>query len=339
MSPEQRIIPVFVPHLGCPNNCVFCNQRKISGAKSAPSGGELASLIEEGLSRNAGFGEIQLAFYGGSFTAIPLREQEELLKGALPFLRDGRISSIRVSTRPDAIDEAVLDRLERYGVKTIELGAQSMCAQVLEASGRGHSAGATRRASELIRARGFKLILQMMTGLPMDTKERSIETAKELIALKPDGVRVYPTVVLKDTPMYDMWQQGLYTPHSVEQAVDWCAEILPMFESAGIPVIRLGLNPSEELSSGQAAAGAYHPAFGELVRSRILLGRARALLSKEDRAGELTLLVNKSDISAMTGQKRCNVKALAEEFPQLKIKISAGDVPRGTVALCGENGC
>lgn len=335
MSPEQRIIPVFVPHLGCPNNCVFCNQRKISGARSAPSGEELVSIIEDGLSKNAGFGEIQLAFYGGSFTAIPLREQEELLKGALPFLRDGRISSIRVSTRPDAIDDTVLDRLERYGVKTIELGAQSMCAQVLMASGRGHSAEDTRKAARLIKSRGFKLILQMMTGLPTDTKERSIETAREIIALNPDGVRIYPTVVLKDTPMYDMWQQGLYAPHSVEQAVDWCSEILPMFEKAGIPVIRLGLNPSEELSSGQAAAGAYHPALGELVRSRILLNRARALLSEADREGELTLLVNKSDISAMTGQKRCNVKTLSEEFPSLKIKISAADVPRGTVALGG----
>lgn len=333
MSPEQRIIPVFVPHLGCPNNCVFCNQRKISGAKSAPSGEALAAAVEEGLSKNAGFGEIQLAFYGGSFTAIPPREQEELLEGALPFLRDGRISSVRVSTRPDAIDGKALDRLERYGVKTIELGAQSMCAQVLEASGRGHSPEDTERASALIKARGFRLILQMMTGLPTDTKERSIETARRLIAMEPDGVRIYPTVVLRDTPMYDMWQQGLYTPHSVEQAVDWCAEILPMFESAGIPVIRLGLNPSEELSSGQAAAGAYHPAFGELVRSRLLLDRALSLLNGAEGAGEITLLVNKSDISAMVGQKRCNIKTLAERFPELKIKISEGDVPRGEIVL------
>lgn len=331
MSPKQRIIPVFVPHLGCPNNCVFCNQRRISGAQGAPDREELVSIVEEALSKNADGTEIQLAFYGGSFTAIPFREQEELLEGVSPFVRDGRIKSLRVSTRPDAIDTEALDRLERYGVTTIELGAQSMCPEVLDASGRGHSPEDTVRASELIKARGFQLVLQMMTGLPGDTKERSIGTARKIISLGPWGVRIYPTVVLKDTPLYDLWQSGLYTPHSVEEAVDWCADILPMFESSGIKVIRLGLNPSEELSGGQAAAGAYHPAFGELVRSRILLRKAGALLRPNPHGDSVILTVNPSDISAMVGQKRCNAELLCKEFGLKRLKIVGGNVERGSV--------
>jgi len=337
MIPKQRIIPVFVPHLGCPNNCVFCNQRRISGAQSAPDREELVSIVEKALSKNTDGAEIQLAFYGGSFTAIPLGEQEELLEGVSPFVRNGRIKSLRVSTRPDAIDEEALDRLERYGVTTIELGAQSMCPEVLNASGRGHSPEDTVMASKLIKARGFQLILQMMTGLPGDTKERSIETARKIIALEPWGVRIYPTVVLRDTPLYDLWQSGLYTPHSVEEAVDWCADILPMFEAAGIKVIRLGLNPSEELSAGQAAAGAYHPAFGELVRSRILLRKAEALLRSGPHGDFVTLIVNPSDISAMAGQRRCNTERLCEEFGLRRLKISGGSIERGSAALLNQS--
>jgi len=337
MSPKQRIIPVFVPHLGCPNNCVFCNQRRISGTQSAPDREKLVSIVEEALSKNTDGTEIQLAFYGGSFTAIPFEEQEELLEGVSPFVRDGRIKSLRVSTRPDAIDAAVLDRLERYGITTIELGAQSMCPEVLDASGRGHSPEDTVKASKMIKARGFQLVLQMMTGLPGDTKERSIETARKIIALGPWGVRIYPTVVLRDTPLYDLWQSGLYTPHSVEEAVDWCADILPMFETAGIKVIRLGLNPSEELSAGQAAAGAYHPAFGELVRSRILLRKAEALLRSEPHGDCVVLIVNPSDISAMAGQRRCNTELLRKEFGLKRLKIIGGEAERGSAALLNQS--
>lgn len=333
MNAKRRIIPVFVPHLGCPQNCVFCNQRKISGARGAPDRAELAAMIEEGLGRNSDKSEIQLAFYGGSFTAIPLEEQTALLEGALPFLRDGSISSLRVSTRPDAIDEKVLERLKKYGVSTVELGAQSMCPQVLLASGRGHSREQTERAALMVKQAGFELILQMMTGLPGDSKEHSMETARRLIALEPDGVRIYPTVILRDTPLYDLWKAGKYAPHSVEEAVDWCAGILPLFQEAGIAVIRLGLNPSEELSGGEAAAGAYHPAFGELVRSRILLERARAMLSEATLGDRVRLEVSPSDISAMTGQKRCNVKALCQQFGLRELKVSAGELERGEIRL------
>lgn len=335
MSPRQRIIPVFVPHLGCPNCCVFCNQRKISGSEKAPDARELRLIIEDALEKNPGRDRLQLAFYGGSFTAIPLGEQTELLEGALPFLRSGAVDSLRVSTRPDAIDPEILDRLERYGVRTIELGAQSMSPEVLAASGRGHSPEDTERAARLIKRRGFQLILQMMTGLPEDTEERSIATAEKLIALEPDGVRIYPTVVLRDTPLYELWQSGRYSPHTVEQAVDWCAAIVPLFEAAEIPIIRLGLNPSEKLSRGQAAAGAYHPALGELVRSRVLLNRALALLEdfEPDSRAALVLGVNPSDVSAMIGQRRANIRALSERLGLSQIRVRPRDIPRGQVEI------
>lgn len=333
MTAKRNIIPVFVPHLGCPNNCVFCNQRKISGESVPADGGAVTRALTEGLSKSSAPSNIELAFYGGSFTAIPVAAQTALLDAALPFFRDGRISGVRLSTRPDAIDAETLNRLRVYGVKTIELGAQSMCDEVLAASGRGHTAEQTRAAARQIRAAGFALILQMMTGLPGDTKTRTLETARELIALKPDAVRIYPTVVITDTPLYDLWRAGRYPAHTVEQAVDWCAAILPLFAAAEIPVIRLGLNPTEALSGGEAAAGAYHPAFGELVQSRLLLKKAAALLSENPRCVEPVLRVHPGDVSAMVGQKRENLKTLCTRFGFDRVRVSAADVKKGTVEL------
>ena len=333
MRAKRNIIPVFVPHLGCPNNCVFCNQRKISGSVLPANAETVKSAVTEALERIPDKSNIQLAFYGGSFTAIPLQEQNELLDAALPFLHEGTISSLRLSTRPDAIDESTLIRLRERGVKTIELGAQSMCDEVLEASGRGHEARQTSQAAKLIKKFGFELILQMMTGLPGDSKQRSIETARQIIAIKPDGVRIYPTVIIENTPLYDMWKAGTYLEHTVEEAVETCAEILPMFEEAGIPVIRLGLNPTEELTGGAAAGGAYHPAFGELVKSRIFLEMARALLKSGVHGENVILKVNKADVSAMTGQKRANITALCQEFSLKSLKVSAADVQKNSLFL------
>ena len=333
MIAKRNIIPVFVPHLGCPNNCVFCNQNRISGQSVPATAETVVEAVTEGLSRIPENSNIQLAFYGGSFTAIPVEKQNELLNAALPFLREGKLSSLRLSTRPDAIDEDTLERLKHCGVLTIELGAQSMSAEVLRLSGRGHTAEQTEKASRLIKQYGFELILQMMTGLPGDTKERTLETVSKIIALRPDGVRIYPTVVIKETPLCDMWRAGRYKEHTVEEAVDWCAAVLPLLEEAGIPVIRLGLNPTEELSGGAAAAGAYHPAFGELVRSRILLDKARALLSESAHGENAVLCVSTSDVSAMTGQKRENIRTLCGEFGLKSLKVYAGDVQKGSVTL------
>lgn len=333
MIAKRNIIPVFVPHLGCPNNCVFCNQRKISGSSTSASAETVKTAILDGIKKIPENSNIQLAFYGGSFTAIPVEEQNELLDAALPFLHDGKLTSLRLSTRPDAIDKQTLVRLRESGVRTIELGAQSMCEEVLEASGRGHTVLQTETSARLIKEYGFELILQMMTGLPEDTKERALETARRIIALRPDGVRIYPTVIIENTPLCDMWRAGTYKEHTVEAAVEICAAILPMFEQAEIPVIRLGLNPTEELSGGAALGGAYHPAFGELVVSRLLLEKARLLLKDSPHGENVTLLVNKSDISAMTGQKRANILTLCDEFSLKSVKVSPADIQKGSINI------
>ena len=331
MSARESIIPVFVPHLGCPNDCVFCNQRRISGQQQPAT----AQTVKEAISKAAALprtgAKRQLAFYGGSFTAIPTEEQTALLAAVKAYLDGGEIDSIRLSTRPDAIDGAVLKRLRAYGVETVELGAQSMDDRVLALSGRGHTAEDVARASELIREAGFRLVLQMMTGLPGDTEETSVRTAERIIALRPDGVRIYPTVIVRDTALYDLWQAGQYREHSVEDAVRVCARLLPMFDQAGIPVIRLGLNPTDELSGGAAAGGAYHPALGELVKSRILLERARALLKGVLPGSSVVLGVNSAQISQMIGQHRENVGTLCEEFGLKALKIRAAAVENGEI--------
>lgn len=330
MTARNSIIPVFVPHLGCPNDCVFCNQRRISGHIEPATAQTVKDAIEQAAALTPMGTKRQLAFYGGSFTAIPEKHQLELLQAAQPYLDSGVISSIRLSTRPDAIDGAILRRLREYGVTVIELGAQSMCDRVLELTGRGHDSAAVTQSSQMIKAVGFDLILQMMTGLPGDTDESCVETAKKIIDLAPNGVRIYPTVIVRDTVLCDMWRAGTYAEHTVEDAVHVCAKIVPLFDLAGIPIIRMGLNPTEDLSGGDALGGAYHPALGELVRSRIMLEKARKLLSGIPKGSRVTLGVNRSDVSKMVGQHRCNIKTLTAEFSLTDLKI------RQTPAAPGE---
>ncbi len=333
MTARNSIIPVFVPHLGCPNDCVFCNQRRISGHIEPATAQTVKNAIEEAAALTPLGTKRQLAFYGGSFTAIPEARQVELFEAAQPYIEDGTISSIRLSTRPDAIDASVLKRLKKYGVAVVELGAQSMCDRVLELSGRGHDSAAVENASRLIKAAGFDLVLQMMTGLPGDTDESCIETAKKIIALEPDGVRIYPTVIVRDTVLCDMWHAGTYKEHTVEDAVRVCAKIVPLFNAAGIPIIRMGLNPTEDLSGGDALGGAYHPALGELVLSRIMLEKARTLLFGTKPGSRVVLGVNRSDVSKMVGQHRCNVKALTSEFSLSELKIHEASVKSGEISI------
>ena len=321
MSAREQIIPVFVPHLGCPHDCVFCNQRRISGREEPASAETVHTAIAQAAALPRTGAKRQLAFYGGSFTAIPPAQQEALLAAARQEIEAGRIDSVRLSTRPDAVYETVLERLKTYGVGTVELGAQSMDDEVLRLSGRGHTAADVERAARLVKAAGFRLILQMMTGLPGDTEEKCLRTAGRLIALRPDGVRIYPTVSVRDTALCELWKVGKYREHTVEDAVRVCARLLPLFEAAGIPVIRLGLNPTEELSKGGAVGGAYHPALGELVKSRIWLERARALLAGTEPGGSVTLRVHPTRLSQMLGQRRENVDALCREFDLSGLRV------------------
>ena len=321
MSARESIIPVFVPHLGCPNDCVFCNQRRISGSVAPATAENVVSAIENALRLTPPGTRRQLAFYGGSFTAIPVAEQESLLGAAVPYLERGDIASLRLSTRPDAIDGAVLRRLRSYGVETIELGAQSMSERVLALSGRGHTAADVEDAARAVKGAGFRLILQMMTGLPGADDESDVESARRIAALGPDGVRVYPTVIVRDTALCDLWRAGRYKEHTVEDAVRVCARILPVFEQAGIPVIRMGLNPTEDLSGGDAVGGAYHPALGELVKSRIMRDRAEKILSGAKRGEQAVLRVNPRLMSQLVGQHGANRAYLVERFGLSGLRI------------------
>ena len=333
MSARAYILPVFVPHLGCPHACVFCDQNRISGTLRPAAAEDVKNCIDEKAAFLPKGGKRQLAFYGGSFTAIPPAEQEALLAAAKEALDRGQIDAVRLSTRPDAIDDTVLDRLKHYGVDTVELGAQSMDDAVLRRAGRGHTAADVAQASKMVKAAGFQLILQMMTGLPGATDETDLETAKKIIGLRPDGVRVYPTVIVRGTALCAMWENGGYREHTVEDAVRVCARLLPLFEAAGIPVIRLGLNPTEELSGGAAVAGAYHPALGELVKSRVLLERARVLLQAVAPDSRVTLTVGPGKTSQMAGQHRENIRRLTEEFSLRELKIREEPTANGEIRV------
>ncbi len=330
MTPRRRVVPVFVTHLGCPHKCVFCDQKTISG-RQKPAGPD---TVEETLrSAQAVSAWAELAFYGGSFTAIPWEEQRTLLEAAQPFREAGFLTSIRLSTRPDRIFGENLDRLREYGVETVELGAQSMDDRVLLLSGRGHRAEDTVKAVRLLRDKGFSVVLQMMTGLPGADPTGDLETAEKLAALRPDGVRVYPTLVLRGTPLAELWERGTYRAGTVEEAVETCAPILDLFRREDIPVLRLGLHPSRELEE-KLLAGPYHPALGELVWSRLYRNEAERILAWErELPREITLLVRERDISKLTGQGRGNLLWLQERFGLASLRVRAGDLPPGAIAI------
>lgn len=339
VKPKRSIIPFFIPNAGCKHCCVFCDQSIISG-KNVPVTPEeiltacnnrLGSKVEE-----SGVRPLEIAFYGGSFTALPVYMQNELLQAARQILDINLQNSIRISTRPDCIDEPTVERLKRFGVATVELGAQSMCDDVLLRSQRGHTSNDVAKAAKIIKRAGLALILQMMTGLPGDTREKALYTAERLIALQPDGVRIYPTVIIRGTRLYHMWKSGQYSEHSIGEAVGLCAELLVLFEKADVPVIRIGLNPSDDLSAGDAVAGAYHPAFGELAYSRMYYNKAVCLF---ERAGpdaplsDIAITVAKGHVSKMTGQHGCNIRDLTEKYSLGVVKIVEADIIPGEIRI------
>ena len=270
---KEYIIPIFVPHLGCPHQCTFCNQKEISGQTKQVTANDVKETIEYYLKNFKDDSKyVEVAFYGGSFTAIDERKQNELLEAANEFIKQGRVNSIRLSTRPDYIDKSILKRLKKYNVKTIELGVQSANDYILAKCQRGHTFEDVKKASKLIRLYGFTLGHQMMIGLPESTKLDEINTAKALIKLKPKIVRIYPVLVIKNTPLAKEYEQGEYIPLTVEQAVDRAKDIMQLFNNAKIEVIRIGLQNTEEITdpseeSSQVIAGPYHPAFRQLVES------------------------------------------------------------------------
>lgn len=296
-------IAIFVPHNGCRNQCSFCNQFSITSQLEQPTAEQVKETVDNALGYLGDDAkEAEIAFFGGSFTAVERSYMIELLEAAYPYVRDKQVKGIRLSTRPDAIDDDVLELLKRYGATTIELGAQSMCDDVLSFNRRGHTAQDVINASRLIRSYGFSLGLQMMTGLAKADDKKDVETCEELIALNPDFVRIYPTIVLKNTYLAQLYEQGEYQPQSVEDAVDLCCKLLVMFGNAGIPVIRLGLHSIDEESY---VAGPWHSAFGELCKSRIFYNK---VAEKIDRKGRYNLYVSPRMVSKAVGQNRSNIK-------------------------------
>lgn len=307
-------VAIFVPHAGCPQRCSFCSQNSITGQTRLPTPDEIRNTLktaEENLKEKSCFAEI--AFFGGSFTAIDRGNMLALLKAAAPSVRDGIFSGIRISTRPDAIDEEVLNLLSQYGVTTIELGAQSMDDAVLKRNRRGHTAQQVRQASKLIQSAGFSLGLQMMTGLWGDTAAGAMQTARDFAELRPDCVRIYPTVVMKDTELALRYQSGEYFPPNLEETVELCCDLLELFGEHSIPVIRLGLHSSPEMQQDRIA-GPWHPAFRELCESRLFLRKLVAFLEQERiLPGRVEIHVAPQWVSKAVGQSRCNLLELSRQ--------------------------
>lgn len=330
MSKDYYIIPIFVPHLGCPHDCVFCNQKRITGKSTDMTKEKADNIISEHLKTIPEMDrQLEIAFYGGSFTAISYDSQRELLDVAYKYKKKGIVNRIRLSTRPDYIDERELLLLKEYGVDIIELGVQSLDEEVLFHSGRGHGSEAVYSASKLIKEYGFGLGLQMMIGLPGDNREKSLFTAKEIVKMDPICVRIYPTLVIVDTYLEKMYLGDKYKPLSLEEAVDISTDLLMIFTYSNIDVIRIGLQPTDNITLGKdVIAGPFHPAFRQLVESNIYKIILEEYFNQENLydIDELIFEVNKKDISNLAGQNSNNINYLKEKYKIKKITIYGKDI-------------
>lgn len=313
-------ISFFVTHQGCPHRCSFCDQRSITGQIDLPNADTVTKTVEQALKSRSLSGEnTEIAFFGGSFTAIDRQYMISLLEAAYPFVKSGLVSGIRVSTRPDAINEEILSILKKYGVSAIELGAQSMDSQVLIANRRGHSKEDVYSASSLIKKYGFSLGLQMMTGLFKATQESDKNTVDEFIKIHPDTVRIYPTVVLRHTHLAFLVEKGEYVPFTLEETVKQCCDYYEDFEQKGIKVIRMGLH---HINEEDYIAGPWHPAFSQICRCEINFKRLLCYF-KDKEKGSYNIYVNSAEISDFVGQKKGNIQKLKEKGYSCSVKGDA----------------
>ena len=317
---KQYIIPIFVPHLGCPNDCVFCNQKSISGETKELTKEDVKKIIEEHLKYVKENAKVEIAFFGGSFTGIDESKQNELLEVAYEYIKQGKAESIRISTRPDYIDKKILKRLKKYKVKTIELGVQSANDYILQKAERGHTFEDVKKASKLIRFYGFDLGHQMMVGLPESTHLDEINTAKQLIKLKPKMVRIYPVLVIKNTKLEKEYREGKYKALTVVQAVETCKELVKLFAKKNIEVIRIGLQPTDTIADpenqkSEVVAGPFHPAFRQLVEASMWNDVIVDKIKKyNNKVKEVVVTVNPIDVNSVVGQKKENVTNLKEVY-------------------------
>lgn len=322
---KYAIIPVFISHRGCPNDCVFCNQKRITARNGDVTPQLARQTIEQHLStiKNMQLETVELAFFGGSFTGIPLEEQTAFLKLAKEYKDAGLIDKIHMSTRPDYINERILDNLKRFDADVIELGVQSFDDEVLRLSGRGHDAAVVYRSSKLIKDYGFTLGIQLMIGLPGDSLDKCVFSAEETVKIAPQIARLYPTVVIKETALHDAFLSGTYTPLAEEEAVIRTKAMYEILDNAGINIIRVGLKSSDIMSSETA----FHPAFRQLVEGRIARERLESglesLLADKIFCSELTqsvlFLSNEKCYNNMFGHAACNRRYFKEKYPRLNI--------------------
>lgn len=333
---KTAIIPLYITHSGCPHLCIYCNQKIASDHEEPIKPQDIKIKIEKALALvdRTKYNQVEIAFYGGSFTALDIKEQEALLLPIQEFILSGQVDSIRVSTRPDYINEEVLSLLKSMNVKTIEIGAQSMNDEVLKLAKRGHSSADIINASRLIKKIGFMLSIHLMIGLPVDTPEISINSAKSVIELQPDFVRIHPTLVLKGTQLEEEYQAGRFKSWDSEQVLNTLKEMLKLFEEASIKVIRIGLQPSEGLLLKEnVISGFNHPSMRELCESLIFLDEMTEMIDSSE-GKDIVFLINPSDISKVLGHKRFNFIKLTEQYPNHEICYETDmKIPKGEIGL------
>jgi histone acetyltransferase (RNA polymerase elongator complex component) len=327
MKTRPLIIPIFIPQEGCRHRCIYCDQPTISGTSQAPwNRNSICQYVQSYLTPHRRH-PVQLAFYGGSFTLLSEARQRLLLESVQEFIRRGQVHSLRLSTRPDGIEESNLRFLQTMGVNTIELGVQSLNDRVLAAAARGHSSKKTYEATRKLKKHGFEVGLQLMPGLPRDNRETFLKTVEKSIALAPSFVRIYPTIVLSSTPLERLLRSGRYKPLSLKEAVDWCKESKKLFDSASIPVIRMGLQPTSTLEEpGRIVAGPYHPALGQLVNSAIWHEKISPALRKASlKSPHLVIQAPLRQLSEIRGHRNSNILGWLEELKLTSLETVASD--------------
>lgn len=308
-------IPIFIPHSGCPNNCSFCNQHVICDTLSAPKAKDVTEILSNACENITCSEDIEIAFFGGSFTAVDRGYMVSLLNAAKPFIQEYNLSGIRISTRPDCINDEILSILKDYNVTSIELGAQSMCDHVLLTNDRGHTAEDIRNSVRLIKDYGFSLGLQMMVGLYNSSYEDELFTANEIIALAPETVRIYPVVILLGTKLAELYQSGVYKPSDFDAVVSVCTDLLELFASNNINVIKLGLHSSESVES-QILGGFYHPAFREICEG---MRFRRMIEDSVNGHGNYNIYVSSRDLSKAIGHRKSNIIYFRDKGINVKI--------------------
>lgn len=321
----HAIIPIFIPHAGCPHDCVFCNQKAITARTHMPTPADADATVRQWLStieKNPDIKHVEIAFYGGSFTAIPMEEQTAYLEIAEKYKKAGAVDSIHMSTRPDYIDDRILDNLAEHGTDVIELGVQSFDDEVLHRAGRGHDSACVYTSSALIKSYGFTLGIQLMSGLPGDSYEKCIRSARETVKIAPAIGRIYPAVVLRDTAMYEMYRRGTYNPPDLEETIHTVSDMYRILTSGGVNVIRVGLKSTDIIKDRDGAVvGGYHPAIRQLVESEIAREDIEAQIKKSGiGSGHAVFSACPESFSNLTGHKKSNRLYFLAAYPGLHIE-------------------